>query len=142
MDGQHPDFMRVWPYVSLGLDISTVSVEHMLSFMKSRKAVAELLRREGKEEAAGKLEELEAFVEYSDELNDALRITRSKFTWCGCGDDLTDAFVDRIKNKLSNIEITSLDEAFKDLEFRNALNQEPALAEGQNASGQIHRYGH
>ncbi|WP_428653960.1 fibronectin type III domain-containing protein [Runella sp.] len=138
LEAQHPDFMRVWPYVSLGLDISTISVEHMLSFMKSRKAVAELLRREGKEEAAGKLEELEAFVDYSDELNDALRITRSKFTKCGCGDELTDGLVDRIKNNLSNDEIVVLDrDLTNNIELRSILNLEPELVEVWKGSKDI-----
>ena len=47
----------------------------------------------------------------SDELNDALRITRSKFTRCVCGDELTDALIDRIINKLTNAEINLLDKA-------------------------------
>ncbi|WP_428653952.1 hypothetical protein [Runella sp.] len=122
-------FLAIWPFVSAGLDIAALTNEQILGFIQTRQTAATILRQEGKNDAADKLEQMEDIVEYSDELNDALRITRSKFTRCGCGDDLTDALVDRIKNKLSNEEINVLGEAFKNTEFRNAFIQDNELVD-------------
>ncbi len=89
-------FLAVWPFVSAGLDIATLMAENIVDFIQTRQTAATILQQEGQLEAADKLEQMESIIEYSDELNDALQITRIKFTQCGCGTELTDGLVDRI----------------------------------------------
>ncbi|WP_428653946.1 deaminase domain-containing protein [Runella sp.] len=58
-------FLAVWPFVSAGLDIATLTSEQILGFIQSHKATAAILRQEGKIEAADKLEQMEDFVNTS-----------------------------------------------------------------------------
>ncbi|WP_428653956.1 hypothetical protein [Runella sp.] len=55
-------FLAVWPFVSAGLDIASLTSEQVVAFIQSRKTAAVILRQEGKIEAADKLEQMEDFV--------------------------------------------------------------------------------
>ena len=114
----HPRFMAVWPYVSAGLDVATFSLEQLDDFLKNRKAVADILRKEGKTEAADKLDEMgEAAEQAAKTLEDRIR---AKF---GAN---ADEFINELKLKP---ELTNALDALGDRadDFLAELAQSPVL---------------